>query len=172
MQSADRWIPALWDPDGVVHCDVEGIGSVLSNFYTSLFSEEPCDLVARNEILSKVSSSLPSECALLCEGPLSLEECFAALRGMARGKAPGVHGLPMEFYLKFWDVLASDLADVLNCCLGRGYLGKSQRCGSSRSLSKREIGLTPVIGALSLFCVLTTILHRAPLRGVYLRLFI
>ena len=111
-QSADRWIPALRDPGGAVYCDVEGIGTVLSNFYTSLFSEEPCDPVARDELLSKVSSSLSSEQALLCEGPLSLEECFTALKGMARGKAPGVDGLPMEFYLKFWDALGPDLVAV------------------------------------------------------------
>ena len=40
---------------------------------------------------------------------MSVEECFVALKGMARGKTPGVDGLPMEFYLKFWDVLGADL---------------------------------------------------------------
>ena len=45
----------------------------------------------------------------MCEGLLSVEECFVALKGMARGKTPGVDGLPMEFYLKFWDVLGADL---------------------------------------------------------------
>ena len=100
-QSADRWIPALRDSDGGVHSDVEGIGTVLSNFYSLLFSEEQCDLNAHDDLLSSLSSSLPPEHASLCEGLLSVEECFAALKGMARGKAPGVAGLPMEFSLKF-----------------------------------------------------------------------
>ena len=51
-QSADRWIPALRDSDGGVHSDVEEIGTVLSNFYFLLFSEERCDP------LSSLSSSL------------------------------------------------------------------------------------------------------------------
>ena len=86
---------------------------------------------------------------------MSVDECFAALKGMARGKAPGLNGLPMEFYLKFWDVLSVDLVEVLNFCFGRGYLAKSQRHGVISLTLKREIVLTPIIAALSLFCVLT-----------------
>jgi len=39
---------------------------------------------------------------------------------MARRKAPGLDGLPMEFYLKFWNVLSNDLVSVLNSCLDSG----------------------------------------------------
>ena len=34
-----------------------------------------------------------------CEGLLTLGECHSALLGMARRKAPGSHGLPLEFYI-------------------------------------------------------------------------
>lgn len=33
---------------------------------------------------------------------------------MAHRKAPGLDDFPMEFYVKFWSVLGSDLVDVLN----------------------------------------------------------
>ena len=49
-QSADRWIPALRDSDGGVHSDVEGIGAVLSNFYSLLFSEECCDPSGQDDL--------------------------------------------------------------------------------------------------------------------------
>ena len=142
-QSADRWIPALWDPEGAVHFDVQGIGTVLSDFYTSLFSEEPCDPVAQDELISNVSSSLCPGQASLCEDPLSLEECFTVLKGMTRGKAPGVDGLPMEFYLRFWDVLGPDLVEVLKCCWGRGYLAKSQQRGVISLIFKKGDRLDP-----------------------------
>ena len=48
---------------------------------------------------------------------------------MARGKAPGCDGLPMEFYLKFWHVLGFDLVCVLNSAFGLGSLSRSQRRG-------------------------------------------
>lgn len=40
---------------------------------------------------------------------LSVHEVHKALEGMARGKFPGSDGLPMEFYLTFWDSIGSDL---------------------------------------------------------------
>ena len=48
---------------------------------------------------------------------------------MARRNAPGLDGLPMEFYLKFWNVLGSDLVNVLNSCFDSGSLSLSQRRG-------------------------------------------
>ena len=44
---------------------------------------------------------------------------------MARRKAPGLDGLPIDFYLKFWDVIGSDLVSVLNSCLDSGCLSLS-----------------------------------------------
>ena len=72
------------------------------DFYTSLFSATPTDPVIRDSLLGNVSSSLTPGMAVLCVGLLSPAECLAALQGMARRKAPGLDGLPMEFYLKFW----------------------------------------------------------------------
>ena len=62
---------------------------------------------------------------LLCEGHLTLEECSVALHGMARRKAPGLDGVPTEFYMKFWHILGSDLVSVLNSCLDSGSLALS-----------------------------------------------
>ena len=58
-----------------------------------------------------------------------MEEVLVALRGMARRKAPGLDGLPMEFYLKFWSILDSDLVSVLNSSFDSGCLSLSQRRG-------------------------------------------
>ena len=58
-----------------------------------------------------------------------MEKCFAALQGMARCKAPGSDGLPMEFYLRFWGVLGSDLVETLNSSFHSRLLSLSQRCG-------------------------------------------
>ena len=49
-------------------------------------------------MLSKLSRHLSQEEHACCEGLLTIEECFAALSGMARGKTLGSDGLPMEFY--------------------------------------------------------------------------
>ena len=116
----------------------------MSSFYASLFSADSIDGSAASELLDNVSAVLPNDQAALCEGELTAEECFTALTGMARGKAPGLDGLPMEFYLKFCQVLGTDLVNTLNSCYLVGTLALSQCHGVIFYLIR-------VIGAPSLF---------------------
>ena len=46
---------------------------------------------------------------------------------MAKGKSPGSDGLPMEFYVAFWELLGEDLVNVFNASLEAGLLPFSQR---------------------------------------------
>ena len=126
---AERWISALKDEDGIIHSDVDGISHVLSSFYSSLFSSEDTIPSAQAVLLNNLETSLPPEQSGLCDGPLSLSECHSCLLGMALRKAPGCDGLPVEFYLKFWDVLGADLVEVLNFCYLSGSLSRTQRRG-------------------------------------------
>ena len=128
-QSADRLVAALRCSDGTVVNSVPELVECFSQFYSGLFCAEPVDLDVQDELLSNVSSCLSSSECDACVGLLSVDECFAALRGMARRKAPGSDGLPMEFYLKFWGLLGSDLVRVLNSCFSVGRLSRSQRKG-------------------------------------------
>lgn len=94
-----------------------------------MFSADICDSDACDALFSNVSCCLSPVQSKICEGLLTSEECLSALLGMARWKAPGNDGFPMEFYLKFWHILGSDLIDVLNACFAKGTLVKSQRSG-------------------------------------------
>ena len=128
-RAADRHISALREDDGTIVSDCDSLCRSFSSFYSSLFSASLVDPVASHTLLGNVSPSLPSDKANLCEGRLSLDECHRVLLGMARRKAPGSDGFPMEFYVKFWPLLGSDLVLVLNSCFERGSLALSQRRG-------------------------------------------
>ena len=108
---------------------MDGLCGSISAFYSGLFSSAPTDAAACESLLSNICSVLTPEQATLCDGPLSVGECHVALVGMAKRKAPGSDGLPMEFYIKFWDVLGEDLVCVLNSCYRDGILSLSQRSG-------------------------------------------
>lgn len=56
---------------------------------------------------------------------------------MAKGKTPGVDGLPAEFYQWFWPVLGEDLVEVLNYCYSYGRLSLSQHSGLITLLYKQ-----------------------------------
>ena len=123
---AVNWrISALRTSDGSLVSDKDGLCCVFRDFYFDLFSATSCDPVARGQLWSNVSSSLPLDQSYNCEGLLSESECLTALKGMARGKVPGCDGLPMEFYLRFWSVLGADLVCVLNSARSHGNLSCS-----------------------------------------------
>ena len=52
-----------------------------------------------------------------------------ALNGMDTVESPGIDGLTAEFYIAFWAVLGSDLAEVLNYGFQHGQLSVSQHRG-------------------------------------------
>ena len=97
--SADRFISGLRADDGSLVTGQEDLCAAFGAFYADLFSAGSVDAEAQVELLSHSLSPLPSVSCNDCEGPLSMEECFAALQGMARCKAPGSDGLLLEFYL-------------------------------------------------------------------------
>ena len=128
-RGADRRISALKAADGTVVSDTASLSDVITSFYSSLFSSQPTDGDSCVSLLQHVTSTLYPGDVEVCEGLLTPEECHAALVGMVWGKAPGSDGLPMEFYLKFWDLLGEDLLCVLNACFHSGRLSLSQRRG-------------------------------------------
>ena len=54
-----------------------------------------------------------------------MEECFAALQGMTRGRTLVCDGLPMEFYLRVWSVLGGELVLFLNSAFASGLIGEN-----------------------------------------------
>ena len=125
---AKQVMHSIRDPDtGSVHHDPFETLGVWQHYYTGLFTAAPCDLSAQDDMLLKLSRCLSKDECASCDGLLTLEECFAALSGMARGKTPGSDGFPMEFYLRLWSSLGADLVRVLNVAYEAGQLSTSQR---------------------------------------------
>ena len=124
-RSADRRISALRESDGSIISDITGLCNSISSFYSGLFTSTSTDPAARESLLSNICSTLTPEQASSCDGLLTASECRSALLGMAKRKAPGSDGLPMEFYVKFWDVLGEDLVCVLNSCYCDGCMSLS-----------------------------------------------
>ena len=145
-RSADRWVSALRKDDGSIVASPDDLCRSFSSFYIDLFTAANTDPSAQAKMLGNLSSVLPPAEASVCDGHLSVEECFAALQGMASRKAPGLDGLPMEFYVKFWGVLGKDLVAVLDSCFDAGCLSLSQRRGVI-SLSFVDVEIHDASGA-------------------------
>ena len=91
--SADRWISALRESDGSIISSPPDLCCCFSSFYPSPFTAAPTDPSVQSSLLDNIVSTLDRDQSALCEGPLTPEECFTALQGMAKRKAPGSDGV-------------------------------------------------------------------------------
>ena len=137
QQGQQRLFSAIRTLGGLVVTSLVLIAHAWVTFYATLFTAQSLDVVQQDFFLSQIQQTLSAEQRRLCEGELSLEECKAALDGMALGKAPGLDGLPAEFYLRFWPLIGTDFVEVMNTCYLSGCLSSSQRSGLITLLFKR-----------------------------------
>ena len=86
----------------------------IADFYEDLYTFKPTNATAQETLLNTIQRCLLEEVRAGLEGPLTLEECYQAMSGMEMRKSPGSDGLPVEFYLLFWETIGNDLVDVLN----------------------------------------------------------
>uniref|UniRef100_A0A665WRW9 Reverse transcriptase domain-containing protein n=1 Tax=Echeneis naucrates TaxID=173247 RepID=A0A665WRW9_ECHNA len=63
----------------------------------------------------------------MLEAPLTVAELNAALMSLASGKAPGIDGLPVDFYKAFWFLLGPDMLQVFQESLRTELLPQSCR---------------------------------------------
>ncbi|KAL7853093.1 hypothetical protein SRHO_G00188780 [Serrasalmus rhombeus] len=67
-----------------------------------------------------LQARITQQSATLLDAELSLGELHEALQGMENGRAPGIDGLPVEFYKAFWSVLGQDVLEVVPVSVQEG----------------------------------------------------
>ncbi|KAG1925667.1 hypothetical protein F2P79_025374 [Pimephales promelas] len=122
-----RVIHALRSESGGLLTNPADIRKRAVGFYENLYKNEigveyRSDSDFFND-LPQVSEEVNTEIS----GALSMAELYKALQGMESGKAPGIDGLPVDFYKSFWSELGEDLLEVLNESLAEGQLPLSCR---------------------------------------------
>ena len=109
--------------------DPKIIMSELKPYYQNLYrkrsvkTEEEC-----LKYLSELNTpSLSLEERELCEGKLTLTECWNALQSMKDGKTQGNDCLTKEFYVAFFGELGPTMLKTFNLSFEKGELGTSQK---------------------------------------------
>ena len=115
------------------------IMSSLKSFYLTSYkrrsekSKAECLDFLRNLNIPKLSDDDRSS----CEGKLTLNECWEALKSMGSHKSPGNDSLTKEFYVCFFKDVGQYLTDVLNLSFDYGMLSTSQCQGVITLVEKR-----------------------------------
>lgn len=97
--------------EGVTVNTHSAIALVAVNYYKALLGTRKRvspipDSFVTHTLSSEVASSMVHECSRV--------EIFNTLKSMASGKSPGPDGFSVEFFLKSWDVVGSDLSSAIN----------------------------------------------------------
>ena len=89
--------------------------------------------------------------AVLCEGPLSLEELTISVRQLKTGKAPGLNGLPVEFDRAFWIASKTTLFKWLMTSTSRDLCHQVKERVLLDYFTRVEIARASSTGGLSVF---------------------
>lgn len=84
----------------------------------------------RTEVEQSFCEGLPKvskEATAQLDAQIFADELHSALQSLENGKAPGIDGLPVDFYNVFWPVIVKDLLLVPKDSLSKGHLPLSCR---------------------------------------------
>lgn len=137
-RAAKNSIRSLYDLNGTEVNTQHEIEHAHWNFYSKLYSAEQIDPQIQNEFMSNVPVSLSDDEKSKCDLPLTLQEITLAIRSLSKGKTPGSNGLPLEFYIKFCDLLAPHLVDLFNFSLENGSFSLSMQESMTRVIFKKD----------------------------------
>ena len=84
------------------------------SFYKDLNKSEYVENIELYETFCGELPKIPKDINTGLDGPLTLQELHTALQSMEGGKAPGIDGIPVEFYKDFWNDMGEDLLSVFN----------------------------------------------------------
>ena len=93
------------------------------------------------DFFESIENKLSEEEAESCEGEITLNECYNALKSMATNKSPGSDGFTAEFYHHFWNLIAKYMVESFNYAFQNGILSISQRQGVISLIPKKEKNL-------------------------------
>ena len=101
FQCAEKQNIIVYNSSGVEVSSQDEIEQAHVDFYSSLFSEKPVDMVFQDDLLSSLSRQLSPHQSSLCEGTMTIDEISFAVKNMNTNKSPGPDGLTVEFIVNF-----------------------------------------------------------------------
>ena len=128
---------SMYDSNGNEVTSRADLDRVHVEFYTQLFSEEPVDMTCQQHLFFQLNTKLTPAESSSCDGPISLQELTESVKTLSLNKSPGTDGFTLEFYLKFWHLLAPLLCRLYNFCFTDQCLPASLQTSVTRLIFKK-----------------------------------
>ena len=82
----------------------------LANFYHYIPNPNEND---QTYFLNLIENRLCNQDKVTLASDITDQEIFNAVKGLNPNKAPGIDGIPIEFYQKFWDIIKSEVINIV-----------------------------------------------------------
>ncbi|CAL8083632.1 unnamed protein product [Prunus armeniaca] len=106
----------ILDAKNCLQYDYQKVGGIFLDFYHQLFSSDHGS--KEIEIFDAMKKRVPQMTQHALNLDLTRDEVEAALQSMAPTKSLGLDGMLALFYQKYWDVVGSDVCQLLNVLNG------------------------------------------------------
>ena len=130
----------LYNKNGELCTTDKDILQICHEFYSSLYNKEErrgdspyAFLPGREE-----NPLIPPAKVGPLQAEITLEELFQALKGMRKGKAPGLDGITVDFYKVFWEEVGPLVFASIKHAQKTGQLSISQKRAVIKLLPKRD----------------------------------
>jgi exonuclease III len=139
-RQCESTIQALKDKTGNTKNDDKEILDVAQNFYTDLYKTENIKNIDIDNYIKSIplENTLTEDDKLLCEGDITYNECTSAVNDMKGNKSPGLDGIVVEFYQKYWHLIGTLIVKVYNSSFEKGKLINSQRLSVMTLIHKKD----------------------------------
>lgn len=95
-------------PDGTITSTPTEMRKIAVDFYKELYHADVTDPQCREELLKELPKLRKGQVESL-DLDIEPQELATAVQQLSTGRAPGIDGLPAEFYKHFWRTLGADL---------------------------------------------------------------
>ena len=156
-RQSKKLINELYDERGDTTTKQSKILELEVNYYKNLYqSTAPCNTKIKKYINeTNLKNQLNDKESTQCEGKFSVKECTDAIFKMKLNRAPGLDGLTVEFYQKFWTEIKNFAVKVFNYSYDKKELSNSQKKGAISLIYKKMTPSLLTIIDQSLCSILT-----------------
>jgi hypothetical protein len=107
-------ITQITDAEGNTHTTTGNISRTFLKAFDDKYAAIATDTAAIHQLLSAVTLVHPFQHKHALEQTISASEIAAAIKNGGKRKAPGLDGLPLEFYSAAWDTIQEDFTNTAN----------------------------------------------------------
>lgn len=88
--------------DAKISYDPQVINDTFKEYYKSLYSSTISNREVENYFKSIILPELSEEDVFTLNADFTPDDIWAAIKALPNGKSPGLDGIPIDFYKKFW----------------------------------------------------------------------